>query len=76
MKQILIALACSAPPAGYARWSLRLLEKHVALVEAYMQAQGLFHTAESVEPVFSDTLELVLETVQPSIAGPRRPQDR
>jgi len=49
---------------------------HVALVEAYMKEQGLFHSAESPEPVFSDRLELALESVQPSIAGPRRPQDR
>jgi aconitate hydratase len=59
----------------YLRFTGRSAE-HVALVEAYMKAQGLFHTAESAEPVFSDTLELALETVQPSIAGPRRPQDR
>jgi aconitate hydratase len=51
-------------------------EAHVALVEAYMRAQDLFHTAESPDPVFSDRLELALESVQPSIAGPRRPQDR
>jgi aconitate hydratase len=51
-------------------------EEQVALVEAYMKEQGLFHTAESPEPDFTDTLELDLNTVQPSIAGPRRPQDR
>jgi aconitate hydratase len=51
-------------------------EEQVALVEAYMKEQGLFHTAESPEPIFTDTLELDLNTVQPSIAGPRRPQDR
>jgi aconitate hydratase len=49
---------------------------HVALVEAYMKEQGLFHTESSPEPVFSEQLELDLDTVQPSIAGPRRPQDR
>jgi len=48
----------------------------VALVEAYMKAQGLFHTADSPEPVYSDTLELDLGTVETSLAGPRRPQDR
>ncbi len=48
----------------------------VALVEAYMKEQGLFHTADSPEPVYSDTLELDLGTVEPSLAGPRRPQDR
>jgi aconitate hydratase len=51
-------------------------EERVALVEAYMKEQGLFHTARSPEPVFTDTLSLDLATVEPSIAGPRRPQDR
>jgi aconitate hydratase len=51
-------------------------DERIALVEAYMKEQGLFHTAESPEPVFSDTLTLELNTVQPSVAGPRRPQDR
>ncbi|HEV2847014.1 MAG TPA: aconitate hydratase AcnA [Thermoanaerobaculia bacterium] len=48
----------------------------VELVEAYMKEQGLFHTADSPEPVYSDVLELDLGTVEPSLAGPRRPQDR
>jgi aconitate hydratase len=48
----------------------------VALVEAYMKEQGLFHTRDSQEPVYSDTLQLDLSTVEPSLAGPRRPQDR
>ena len=51
-------------------------EQHIALVEAYLRAQGLFHTAQSVEAVYSATLELDLSTVQPSVAGPKRPQDR
>jgi aconitate hydratase len=51
-------------------------EERIALVEAYMKEQGLFHTSDSPEPVFTDTLELDLNTVQPSVAGPRRPQDR
>ena len=51
-------------------------EERVALVEAYMKEQGLFHSAASLEPVFSDTVSLNLSTVEPSIAGPRRPQDR
>jgi aconitate hydratase len=51
-------------------------EERIALVEAYMKEQGLFHHAGSPEPVFSDTLALDLGTVEPSIAGPRRPQDR
>ena len=51
-------------------------EERVALVEAYMKEQGLFHTASSPDPVFSDTLSLDLSRIEPSIAGPRRPQDR
>jgi aconitate hydratase len=50
--------------------------EHVALVEAYAKEQGLFHTASSPDPIFSDTLELDLSTVQPCLAGPARPQDR
>jgi aconitate hydratase len=50
--------------------------EQVALVEAYMKEQGLFHTAGSPDPVYTDTLELDLSTVEPSVAGPRRPQDR
>src|SRR5579885_2666319 len=48
----------------------------IALVEAYAKEQGLWHDEGSEEPVFSDRLELRLEDVVPSIAGPRRPQDR
>jgi len=48
----------------------------IALVEAYMKEQGLFHGADTPEPVYTDTLELDLGTVEPSLAGPRRPQDR
>jgi aconitate hydratase len=48
----------------------------VALVEAYAKAQGLFRTDDSAEPIYSDTLSLDLGTVEPSLAGPRRPQDR
>ncbi len=51
-------------------------EELVKLVETYCRAQGLFHSAESPEPVFSDTLELDLGSVEPSLAGPKRPQDR
>jgi aconitate hydratase A / 2-methylisocitrate dehydratase len=49
---------------------------HIALVEAYAKTQGLFRTADTPAPEFSDTLELDLATVEPSIAGPKRPQDR
>jgi aconitate hydratase len=48
----------------------------VAIVEAYMKEQGLFHTADSPAAVYTDVLELDLGTVEPSLAGPRRPQDR
>jgi aconitate hydratase len=48
----------------------------VALVEAYAKAQGLWHEEGAPEPVFTDTLELDLGSVLPSIAGPKRPQDR
>ncbi|HYG63515.1 MAG TPA: aconitate hydratase AcnA, partial [Thermoanaerobaculia bacterium] len=50
--------------------------EQVELVEAYMREQGLFLTQESPDPVYTDTLELDLSTVEPSVAGPRRPQDR
>jgi aconitate hydratase len=59
----------------YLRFTGRSPE-HVALVEAYAKEQGLFHTASTPDPVFSDTLELDLSTVQPCLAGPARPQDR
>ena len=48
----------------------------VALAEKYAKAQGLFRTARSEDPVFTSTLELDLATVEPSLAGPARPQDR
>ncbi|MFO1089004.1 MAG: aconitate hydratase AcnA [Hyphomicrobiales bacterium] len=48
----------------------------VALVEAYAKAQGMFRTRLTPEPVFTDTLDLDLATVVPSLAGPKRPQDR
>jgi aconitate hydratase len=51
-------------------------EELIALVEAYAKAQGLFRIASTPDPQFNDTLELDLSTVEPSIAGPRRPQDR
>jgi len=51
-------------------------EAHVRLVEDYARAQGLFRTDSSPEAVYTETLELDLSTVEPSLAGPRRPQDR
>ncbi|MCZ6870071.1 MAG: aconitase family protein, partial [Gammaproteobacteria bacterium] len=51
-------------------------EETVALVEAYAKAQGMFRDADSVDPVYTDSLHLDLASVEPSLAGPRRPQDR
>ncbi|MBS1023965.1 aconitate hydratase AcnA [Gluconobacter cerinus] len=51
-------------------------EHRIALVEAYLRAQGMFRDASTPEPVFSSTLSLDLSTVTPSLAGPKRPQDR
>jgi len=51
-------------------------EELVALVEAYFKEQGLFRTDDTPDPEYTDTLELDLSTVQPSLAGPKRPQDR
>jgi aconitate hydratase len=51
-------------------------DAHVALVEAYAKEQGMFHRAGDAEPVFSESVALDLSTVEPSLAGPSRPQDR
>jgi aconitate hydratase len=51
-------------------------EESVALTEAYYRAQGLFHTPDAPEAEYSATLSLDLSTVEPSVAGPKRPQDR
>ena len=48
----------------------------IALVEKYAKAQGMFRTRASTDPVFTSTLSLNLDEVQPSLAGPKRPQDR
>jgi aconitate hydratase A / 2-methylisocitrate dehydratase len=62
--------------------TLRYLEltgrakEQVALVEAYCKEQGLFHSAATPDAVYTDTLSLDLGSVEPSLAGPRRPQDR
>jgi aconitate hydratase len=62
--------------------TLRYLEftgrptEQIELVDAYTREQGLFHEPDSEEPTYSDTLELDLGEVEPSIAGPKRPQDR
>ncbi|MBC7563663.1 MAG: aconitate hydratase AcnA [Gemmatimonadaceae bacterium] len=64
-----------AETLAYLRLSGRS-EQQVALVEAYSKAQGTFRTDESPDPVFTDTMSLDISTVVPSMAGPRRPQDR
>ena len=51
-------------------------DDRVALVEAYAKAQGMWRDSGSADPIFTDTLELDLSTVEPSLAGPKRPQDR
>ncbi len=51
-------------------------EHRIALVEAYARAQGMWRDASTPDPVFTDTLELDMGTVEPSMAGPKRPQDR
>ncbi|AHE67230.1 aconitate hydratase AcnA [Legionella oakridgensis] len=51
-------------------------EHTIALVEAYCKAQGLWYDKEASDPLFTDTLSLDLDTVEPSLAGPKRPQDK
>ena len=51
-------------------------DHQIELVEAYARAQGLYRTDDTPDPVYADTLELDLSTVVPSLAGPKRPQDR
>src|SRR5690242_4503808 len=63
-----------AETLAYLRFTSRA-EDQVQLVEAYTKEQGLFRTDQTPDPVFSDTLELDLATVVPTIAGPKRPQD-
>ena len=48
----------------------------IALVKAYTRAQGLWRDSNSPEPLFTDTLELDMSSIEPSLAGPKRPQDR
>lgn len=59
----------------YLRFTGRTPE-HVALVEAYAKAQGMFRTEDTPDAEYSDVLELDLGNVEPNLAGPRRPQDR
>ncbi|MFM7326849.1 MAG: aconitase family protein, partial [Nodosilinea sp.] len=60
---------------AYLRFSGRDPER-IALVEAYAKAQGLWRDSHAPEPIFTDSLALDLGTVEPSLAGPKRPQDR
>ena len=64
-----------AEALNYMRLSGRS-DEQIALVEAYAKAQGLWHDANSPHATYSTTLELDMGTVQPSLAGPKRPQDR
>ncbi|MCR8643053.1 aconitate hydratase AcnA [Paenibacillus sp. N1-5-1-14] len=51
-------------------------DQQIALVEAYYKEQGMFRTDATPDPIFSDKIELDLSTIVPSLAGPKRPQDR
>lgn len=64
-----------AQTLSYLRFTGRT-DEQVELVEAYAKAQGLFRDVTSPDPVFTDILEIDLATIVPSIAGPKRPQDR
>src|SRR5438105_2470217 len=64
-----------AETLGYLELTGRSPEQ-IALVEAYAKEQGLWHDERSEEPTFSDTMSLDLASVEPSLAGPKRPQDR
>ncbi len=64
-----------AETLAYLQFTARPHEQ-IALVEAYCKEQGLFRTDKTADPAFSDTLSLDLGTVEPTLAGPKRPQDR
>jgi aconitate hydratase len=64
-----------AETLAYLRFTGRSAER-LALVEAYTKAQGLFRTDQTPDPIYTDTLELDLAKVEPTLAGPKRPQDR
>ena len=51
-------------------------DEQIALVEAYCRAQGLWRSADDADPLFTDKIDLDMSTVEPSLAGPKRPQDR
>ncbi|HVG50087.1 MAG TPA: aconitate hydratase AcnA, partial [Xanthobacteraceae bacterium] len=60
---------------AYLRGTARA-EARVALVEAYAKAQGMYRTKNTLDPVFTDVLKLDLNSIEPALAGPKRPQDR
>ena len=64
-----------AETLAYLQFTARPHEQ-IALVEAYCKEQGLFRTDATPDPAFTDTLQLDLSTVEPTVAGPKRPQDR
>src|SRR5215510_5890237 len=64
-----------AETLAYLQFTARPHEQ-IALVEAYCKEQGLFRTDRTPDPSFTDTLQLDLSTVEPTVAGPKRPQDR
>ena len=64
-----------AETLAYLQFTARSAEQ-IALVEAYCKEQMLFRTDQTPAPLFNDTLELDLGTVEPTVAGPKRPQDR
>jgi aconitate hydratase len=64
-----------AETLAYLQFTARPHEQ-IALVEAYCKEQGLFRTDATPDPTFTDTLQLDLGTVEPTVAGPKRPQDR
>src|SRR5437660_7300284 len=68
-------LPCDAEPLAYLQFTARSAEQ-IALVEAYCKEQMLFRTDQTPPPLFNDALELDLGTVEPTVAGPKRPQDR
>ncbi len=60
---------------GYLRFTSRD-EDRIALVEAYAKAQGMWRDSSTPDPEFTDTLDLDISTVEPALAGPKRPQDK
>lgn len=65
----------SAQTLDYLKFTGRS-DEDVALVEAYAKEQGMWRDANTPDPIFTDTLELDISSVKPSLAGPKRPQDR